>query len=146
MKVKRGRSKKAAAAAAAKTTAAAAPSPHKAKKGKEEAPPEPAVATSGSADSQLSDLSDSTEGDDDTRHTAGGGSVAGETAEEYEVFENQLRAKHSRACKAMSVRLRVIISELLVESVNGAEIARVLNGRAFPPSLKTCFLLASLLS
>jgi hypothetical protein len=57
--------------------------------------------------SALSDLSDSTEdGYDD--NGAGTPSLAGERSEDYELFEKALRSKHSKACKAMSVRFHSI--------------------------------------
>lgn len=52
--------------------------------------------------SALSDLSDSTEDGYDDDGAAK--SIAGERSEDYELFEKALRSKHSKACKAMSVR------------------------------------------
>ena len=48
--------------------------------------------------SQVSDLSDST--DDGAEEES-----LGERSEDYENFEKTLRSKHSKACKAMSVRI-----------------------------------------
>jgi hypothetical protein len=50
-------------------------------------------------DSNVSDLSDSTEDGIENGPT---GSIA-ENSEDYENFEKMLRGKHSKACKAMSV-------------------------------------------
>ena len=55
--------------------------------------------------SALSDLSDSTEDGYDENGAAR--SVNGERSEDYELFEKALRSKHSKACKAMSVRFRI---------------------------------------
>lgn len=58
--------------------------------------------TEDAASSALSDLSDSTE--DLDGNGGGTASLAGERSEDYELFEKALRSKHSKACKAMSVR------------------------------------------
>lgn len=58
--------------------------------------------------SALSDLSDSTEDGYDDNGVAR--SVNGERSEDYELFEKALRSKHSKACKAMSVRSFICIN------------------------------------
>jgi hypothetical protein len=61
--------------------------------------------------SNLSDLSDSTETDESQEKRSsskkGGGDRAanGTSSQDYENFEKTLRNKHSKACKAMSVRV-----------------------------------------
>ena len=63
-----------------------------------------------SEDSAVSDLSSSSSEDDEDESCSdgGGGGRTFDKSEEFELFEKSLRTKHSKACKAMSVRSSVL--------------------------------------
>jgi hypothetical protein len=83
------------------------------------------AVSSDTDDSAVSDLSTTTSGDDETD---GDGNLEEDRtfdkSEDYELFEKSLRTKHSKACKAMSVRklscflFREITSLLFIHTVS----------------------------
>lgn len=60
------------------------------------------AVSSDTDDSAVSDLSSTTSGDDETDGIEEDRTF--DKSEDYELFEKSLRTKHSKACKAMSVR------------------------------------------